>query len=377
MRIGINLLYLLPSLVGGTEVYAEGLLGGLSLVDHEDKFIVFVNQEAADWPLPQAANFTRIACLVKGSNRSRRYLFEQLCLSELLKKHKVDLIHSLGYVGPLASPCPSIVTIPDLNYIDVANSMRLAKRLTLRLFSTQAARRADHIITISDFSKKRLNQALRLPNNKITVTYLAPGAKREPGEEDHWPKLALLYRIKGPYIAAFGGGALHKNIPRLIQAFARLKDRIPHNLVLIGRLPANVDLETVSIQEGLQKRVVATNYVPASHIHPLLSHADLFVLPSLYEGFGLPVLEAQQAGVPVVCSMAGSLPEVAGEGAVFFDPYSVEDMVDMISQVARDKGLQEGLLQKGSINVQRFSWEKTARETMAVYQQVLGTKSEP
>jgi len=372
MHIGINLLYLLPGVVGGTELYAAGLIQGFSAINHEDKFIIFVNQEAADWPLPRAANIVRIICPVKGSNRSRRYLFEQSSLVNLLKKHKVDLVHSLGYVGPLASPCPSIITIPDLNYIDVAKDMRFVKRLLLRFFSTLAARRSDHIITISCFSKRRLNQALRLPNNKITVTYLAPGAKLNRGGEDSWPELAPLYRIKGPYIAAFGGGALHKNIPRLIQAFAALKDQVPHSLVLIGRLPPDVNLATVSKEKGLNDRVIATDYVPSAHINTLLCHADLFVLPSLYEGFGMPVLEAQQASVAVACSTAASLPEVAGKGAMYFDPKSIEAISEAIYRCLFDSRMRMELCRLGQENLKRFSWERAAAETLAVYRQVLG-----
>lgn len=371
MRIGINLIYLLPGLVGGTEVYARGLLEKLSIIDQEDEFIVFVNQEAAEWPLPRSRNFTRIICPIKGSNRSGRYLFEQLRLPNLLRKNTIDLVHSLGYVGPLASPCPSIVTLPDLNYIDVGNTMGLVKRRMLRFFSMQTAQRADHIITISNFSKKRLNEALRLPNKKITVIYLAAGQEADIGGDNSWPKLARIYGIAEPYIVVFGGGSLHKNIPLLIQAFAGLKERIAHNLVLIGRLPANVDLATVSIQKELKKRVVATNYVPASHINPLLSHADLFVLPSLYEGFGMPVLEAQQAGVAVACSNAASLPEVGGKGALYFDPKSIDAITEAIWGCLSDKTLRQELCRLGKENLKRFSWERTAAETLAIYRQVM------
>ena len=156
-----------------------------------------------------------------------------------------------------------------------------------------------------------------------------------------------------------------KTIPRLLQAFAKINRDLSRQLILIGHLPPDVNPECLS------KGVIATGHVPAEHVLPLLSGAEAFILPSLYEGFGLPVLEAQQAGVPVVCSTAGSLPEVAGEAAVFFDPYSIEDMSDKLARVIQSLALKADLCQKGFANVRRFSWVQTAQETLAVYEKVV------
>jgi glycosyltransferase involved in cell wall biosynthesis len=181
-------------------------------------------------------------------------------------------------------------------------------------------------------------------------------------------ELTKRYRIREPYMVAFGGRTLNKNIPHLIRAFALVKDAFPHSLVLIGHIPANVDLASES--KEMRDRVTITGYVPEEHILPLLSHADLFVLPSRYEGFGLPVLEAQQAAVAVACSNAGSLPEVGGDGALYFDPVSIEQMADTIRRCLADAPLRSQLILKGQANLLRFSWDKTARETLSVYQDV-------
>ncbi len=371
MRIGINLLYLIPGVVGGTETYAAGLLSGLSQIDNENKFFIFVNKNAADWPIPENENFVRVICPVKGPIRYRRYFFEQYRLPKLLSQYKIDLVHSLGYVCPLRSPCPSVVTIPDLNYIDIAYSIGVGRRVMLRFFSTQAAKRANHVITISNFSKERFCRILKLPAEKITVTLVATKMKDEINPSIKENELLTHYGIKEPYIVAFGGGAIHKNIPRLIQAFVSLKDSLPHNLVLIGHLPPNIDLPAVLNDHALNNRLIATGYVPDSHIDPLLNRADLFVLPSLYEGFGIPLLEAQKAGVAVACSTAGSLPEVAGESVIFFDPYSVDSIAQTIYKCLSDNNLCAELRHLGQDNLKRFSWEKTASETMDVYRSVL------
>lgn len=372
-RIGLNLLFLIPGVVGGTETYAAGLLQGLAMVAPDDEFVVFVNREAAEWPLPVGVNFTRVVCPVTGSNRLQRYTFEQVELPRLLRQQRIDLVHSLGYVGPIVSPCPAVVTIPDLNYVDLAQTIPLHRRLALRLISTQAAKAANEIITISNFSKGRLCKTLKIPADRITVTHLAPRAELALSASESWPELRQMYGIREPYVAAFGGGAVHKNVDALLQAFAGLSTRWSHSLVLVGHLPPDVQLPIADIERHRSDLVIATGYVPAAHIRPLLGHAELFVLPSLYEGFGLPVLEAQEAGVAVACSTAGSLPEVAGEGAKFFDPYSTETIGEALICCLSDPDLRAGLRQKGRENLKRFSWQTTAMKTHAVYEQALAT----
>jgi glycosyltransferase involved in cell wall biosynthesis len=368
MKIGINLLYLLPGVVGGTETYAAGLLHGLAEIDRRNEYVVFVNRESERWPLPEAVNFTRVLCPVQAAGRAARYLFDQVRLPRLLAKYHIDVVHSLGYVGPLVSPCPSVVTIPDLNYIAMKQTMSYGKRIILRFFSIHSAQRAHHVITISKFSKGEICRTIKLDPGKITVTHLGAmrsGASIPSGD---WGELAKCYRIREPYVVAIGGRTLNKNIPHLIRAFALVKDAFPHSLVLIGHIPSNVDLATES--EEIQDRITITGYVPEEHMLPLLSHADLFVLPSLYEGFGIPVLEAQQAEVAVACSIAGSLPEVGGDGALYFDPVSVDNIAHTIRYCLTDAKLRSHLILKGQENLARFSWNKTAQETLSVYQDV-------
>jgi glycosyltransferase involved in cell wall biosynthesis len=371
MKIGINLLYLLPGMVGGTETYAAGLLHGLAEIDLRNEYVVFVNSESVNWPLPEAANFTRVVCPVRAARRASRYLFEQLRLPLLLSRYDIDVVHSLGYVGPLLAPCPSIVTIHDLNYFALKKTMPFIKRNVLRFFSMQSARRAAHVMTISHFSKGEICRIIKLEPSKTTVGHLGAGYGASNFSGD-WAELTSRYNIRTPYVAAFGGGTLNKNMPRLIRAFASVKDTFPHSLLLIGHIPSDLDL-TAETKE-VRDRVTVTGYVPGDHILPLLSHAELFVLPSLYEGFGLPVLEAQQASVAVACSSAGSLPEVGGDGALYFDPTSVEQMADAIRHCLSDVRLRSQLISKGRENVSRFSWTKTAKETLSVYQRAVKSR---
>lgn len=370
MKVGIDLLYLLPGVVGGTETYAAGLLGGLAQVGPQHEFVVFVSQESASWPLPETPNFIRVVCPVWAISRLRRYLFEQFCLPGLLKKRAVDVVHSLGYVSPLFTPCPSVVTVPDLNYRAFGEQMSISKRLALGFFVRCSALRSERVITISRFSQYEICQAFHLSPDQVIVTLLGSRfASRSAVPADDFTEIQDRLGIKLPYIIAFSNPNPNKNIPRLLQAFAQAKahHQLRHQLVLVGHQPARKVLPTIFSDEAVR----FTGYLDEGTLQSVLANAQLGVFPSFYEGFGLPVLEAMAAGVPVVCSNRASLPEVAGNAALFFDPYSVDDMARRIVKVALDPILQDELREKGFQNLQRFSWENTARKTLDVYESVV------
>jgi len=361
MRIGLNLLYLLPGIVGGTETYAAGLLDGLAQIDKQNEYFVFVNREAAEWPLPEASNFKRIVCPVNAVSRAKRYFYEQARLSVLLKEYGVVLVHSLGYVAPFFPPCPSVVTVPDLNYCVFGGRMPPIRRMALGFFVKWSARRADHVITISNFARGQIHLMLGIPAAQITVTHLAASAIS--ADDTDLAAVMRKYGIKQPYIIAFSSSSPHKNIPCLVRAFAQARQdyNLPHKLVLLGHRPRHE-----ASAPGTED-VVSTGYLDESSKNTLLKGAEMMVFPSTYEGFGLPVLEAQQAGVPVICSTAASLPEVAGDAAIYFDPLSVAEMSKAIGQAAQTPDLRQTLKQKGFQNAGKFSWERTARQTLQVY----------
>lgn len=367
MRIALNLLYLIPCIVGGTETYALSLLRALEQIDSENEYYVFINNKTSKLNLTSSSNFRYIICPFYAKYQPIRYAFEQLILPWLLKKYQIDLVHSLGYVGPIITPCPSIVTIHDVNFHALKEIMPLMKRFFLKLFVKQSVQHSTHIITISNFSNKQIGNYFGVKPNKISVIYLGPRKIISEFKNVEWHNLATCYRIKKPYIVSFCGG-VHKNMARLINAFISLCSDFPHNLVLIGNLsPMN---RKQIVKSFLEKHVNAIGYVPDEHVLPILAVADLFIFPSWYEGFGLPILEAQQVGTPVACSLAGSLPEIAGDGAIFFDPYSVEEIINSIRLCLKNNDIQKLLVNKGYENVKRFSWRKVALKTLKVYEKV-------
>lgn len=372
MKIGLNLLYLIPGDVGGTETYARGLINGLTMVQPSSEFFLFLNREAADWPIPDTGNVHRVVCPVAAVRRWKRYGFEQFRLPRLVRDYGVDVLHSLGYVAPLRCPCPSIVTVHDLNYRAFGDQMPWARRMTLEFFVKHSVRRADRVITESTFSADEILQAFGVPKERVTVIYAAAEpARTAPGATPVCAPFA--HGIQPPYIVAFSSRSPNKNIPRLIEAFAQARESrgLAHQLVLVGHGITDAEGAARGCGDG---GVWFTGYLPDDASRAVLANADMLAFPSVYEGFGLPILEAMAAGVPVVCSNRGSLPEVAGDAAVLFDPFSTQDMADKLAEVAGNPTLRAALVRRGWENLKRFSWEKTAQQTLEMYRDVLAAR---
>lgn len=364
MLIALNLLYLIPGVVGGTETYAVSLIRALAKEDTENDYVVFVNKGAKDIDVTPARNFRRVVCPFIALRRVVRYGWEQAVLPFQLRREQPDLLHSLGYVAPLVASGPQVVTVPDLNYIGHQGRRTAAGRRILRFFVEQAVKRADHVITISEFSRGEIIRNLHVAGDKVTVTHLAgrdaPVVHTSTDGAGKYPT---------PYIIAFSSLSAHKNIPSLVAAYLQIADAVPHSLVLVGHLPENPEFRAQLEGVG-SERVVFTGYLPDDEVAELMQNASLFAFPSLYEGFGLPILDAQRAGVPVTCSAVASLPEVAGDGAYLFDPHSVDSIASALKKCLVDIDLRQSLSERGYRNAARFSWGKTARETLAVYSSV-------
>lgn len=229
-------------------------------------------------------------------------------------------------------------------------------------------KRANRVITISEFSRGEIIRHLHVSREKVSVVYLA--GRDHYGDAPLPPARPEIVRnVSRPYILAFSSLSAHKNVSRLIAAFARISSAVPHSLVLVGHLPEKAGVRG-AIEAAGDDRIHFTGFLPDADVDALMRDASLFAFPSLYEGFGLPIIDAQHAGVPVACSSAGALPEVAGDAAVQFDPLSVEDMADTLKRCLLDMDLRMDIVAKGHRNAQRFSWHRTARETVAIYNSV-------
>lgn len=360
LRVGLNLLYLRPGVVGGTETYARGLLDALAAVAPECEFVVFVNRSAGDWALP--SGFSRTVCPV-GPRQSTRYLYEQIGLPLLLARRRIDVLHSLAYVAPVVLPCAGVVTVHDLNYRAPSHRMHLIRRLTLATFVSAAVRSSDAVITDSRFIRDELATVFPVSAGKLHVVHAAPATRTDRGAtgERHADDV-------GPYFLAFSSVSPNKNLGRLLDAHAMARAAgLAHSLVLVGHRPPGVAVETPG--------VVWTGYVTDARLHELMRGAVALLYPSLYEGFGLPVLEAMQAGLAVACSRHASLPEVAADAALYFDAEDVASIAGSIRRLATDAPLRTELVARGRARASQFSWERAASETLAVYHSAVAARS--
>ena len=359
MRIGLNALFLRPGKNGGIETYFRELLGALVAEAPQHSYFVYLCREAQTYDLP-IGNITRVVFPVTGKRQWLRYILEQAILPVKAKLDYLDILHSLAYVAPLAIGCPSLLTVHDLNFRAVGHQMPPLRRWVLGGFCYYSCVRAAHIVAVSEFTKQALVTELGIKREKITRVYEA-GANLLCDEE-------ILQQLPpNGYITAFGGRFPNKNVARLLAAFGKVAERCKHDLVIIGDMDASFRPALDGIAAKLRRRVHWTGYLSNSQIAGVLSSTVLYVHPSVYEGFGMPILEAQALGAVVVSSNAASLPEVGGTGAIYFNPLSVDDMAEKMLVGLKDADLRRDLVKKGAENAAKYSWRKTARETLALY----------
>jgi glycosyltransferase involved in cell wall biosynthesis len=364
LRVGLNLLYLIPGVVGGTETYARGLLAGLAGLGDAHDYVVYVNREGLDWAVRLPARFTVRCCAIPGRRRGLRYAYEQGILPRRAAADRIDVLHSLGYVMPLVTSCRRVVTIHDLNFLAFGHTWPWTRRAPFEVFVRASVARADAIIAVSEFTRRELHRLLAVAPGRVAVTHEAAEPPSEVEIPDGWRPPG----VDGPYFLVFSSPSPHKNVARLLSAFARVRQcgRVRHGLAVVGHLPPGMAVA----QEGVR----VLGYLGADDLERVFRCADGLLFPSTYEGFGLPVLEAMARAIPVACSTAGSLPEVAGEAALPFDPTDEIAMGEAIAQLA-DPATRTRLREAGRRRAAEFSWVETARQTVEVYERVARGRS--
>lgn len=373
MRIGLNALWLLPGMVGGAETYLRGLLSGFAEIDGGNEYVVFTNRENHATFAGLPANFRRVAFDHSARWNARslamiRGLGEQVYLPWRAARERVDVLHFPLDIAPLKTRCPVALTIHDLNFSAVhETTSRVARRLS-EAFVRASARRADAVLTVSQFSRGQICKQLGVSPDRVWVTYNAP-ARRPRLPESAWPALAARLGLRPPFILGLSSLNEHKNIAVLLRAFALLDGGPVGQLVIAGHLPqTGPALPRLARELGVAARTVFTGYLKDAELRALLERARVFALPSLFEGFGIPVVEAMEAGVPVACSNAAALPEVAGGAALLFDPRRPEQLARCLEALCSDEALRRRLVEKGRANAARFSWRECARRTLSVYE---------
>ncbi len=282
-----------------------------------------------------------------------------LPLDLLFHRPRPNAFFTPTHYAPRFSPVPTAVSVMDVSYIHFPNLFKKSDLYQLKSWTAYSVKNAKIVFTISQASKNAIIKAYGINEAKVVVTY--PGVKRLLNMGSTNSK----FTIEGRYILFVGTLQPRKNIARLIEAFSRLKSEV--FLVVVGKKGWLYDeiLEAPK-KFNVEKRVKFLDFVKDEDLPQIYKKALCFILPSLYEGFGLPVLEAMKYGCPVVTSNISSLPEVGGDAVLYVDPFNVDDIVKKLELIVSDRELREKLIKKGYEQVKKFSWEKTARETLSV-----------
>ncbi len=359
----------------GIGTYTRNLLRHLARIDRESEYVLLCQRADLDIAAQLGANFRTV--LEPSPNYSLR---EQVHVPWVLHRERPDVFHVPHYVLPPAARCPAVVTIHDCIHLMFPQYLpNRAAYLYAKTAMWFAARTSDRILTVSEASKRDITHFFGVPPEKIVVVYNAIDERfrAEPAEEDV-ARVRERYQLAHGFVLYVGNIKPHKNLVRLIEAFDLLRRRGFDELKLliigdeISKLPA---LRRAVHSHKLHKHVRFLGYMPDETLAILYRLAALFVFPSLYEGFGLPPLEAMACGTPVVTSNVSSLPEVTGGAAVLVDPYEVESIVDGMQRVLTDPALAADLRAKGLARSREFSWSQSVARTREVYQEVGGRRT--
>jgi glycosyltransferase involved in cell wall biosynthesis len=367
-RVGINVLYLVPEQVGGTEIYARRLVAALAAHRPDTEWVVFCGAEAgAVLPDPEWPGNVRVAASkVRCANKPLRVGFELARLPSLVAREGCELLHSLGTTAPLHGDFVRVTTVHDLIYDLFSGSFPTAARLGLKAVVPLAARRSTRVQVSSTATRDEIVERLRVPAARVDVVPLGRGMREiDPAQPPAQVRARL--GIEGrPLLLTVAAGLPHKNLDRLLQAAAVARARPA--LVLAGHPGRASDrLRGLAEELGITDRVRFTGWIEDAQLEALYRAADGFVYPSLHEGFGMPVLEAMHRGVPVACARATSLPEVAGDAALLFDPLSVDAIAAAIDRLLDDRVAAAELVSKGRARAAEFSWARTAEAAWESY----------
>jgi len=359
VRIGINDLYLIPGGVGGTEIYLRELLAALADLDQTNEYLVFTNLETQSDLVPKQANFHWKPQAVHARFRPARILWEQIVLPFEAARYRLDVLFNPGFTAPLFSPCRQVTVFHDLQHKRHPEYFRWFDLPFWQFLLWMAAHRSHRLIAVSEATRSDLLRFYSIPKERIAVVHHGVEPAFSRLDRSHTESYLLCVSTLHP----------HKNLPRLIRAYGRKKRDF--RLILAGLRGFHAEaIERLIEDLKLQDSVRITGWVPREELYSLYARARAFVYPSTFEGFGMPVLEAMAAGIPVACSDIPPLREVAADAALFFDPLNEDDIASGIERVMSDASLQERLTTAGRERARPFTWVRCAEQTLKVLSDV-------
>jgi glycosyltransferase involved in cell wall biosynthesis len=371
VHVGLNLVYLVPGETGGMETYARELISALVREAPALKMTAFVNLETAEGALGLGPGVDIVTVPVRARSRAQWVWGEQFHLPRLGRRYGIDILHSLGSTSPAHGPFTRVTTIHDVIYHRFPEAHFGLRTLGMRVLVPLSARRSGRIIAVSRCTATDIEQFLHVPADKIDVVHLGLGDLPR-AKEDVEPEDAVRRRWalgERPVLLTLSAKRPVKNLERLLDSLSLLRLEPRPVLMMPGYATEHEDrLRRRARDLGLEGDVRMPGWVPAAQIEGLWRVAACFVFPSLYEGFGIPVLEAMGRGVAVACSDRGSLPEVAGSAARYFNPEQPSEIASAIRELVTDEQLRGHFVELGRRRAERFTWSRAAKETLATYE---------
>ena len=356
----------------GTGNYAVNLAAALMQMDREHEIAIYCNEDLHDWFADQRNGHSVTINGIKFKSSSHRVFWEQAKLTGELKNNGVDLLHSMAFTSPWMNSIKTVVTVHDLAFQAYPETIPLTKRIYYRPIFSHSIKQAHKVIVPSNAVRKLLCETFHLNEEKVVC--VPEGVNAEFFSSMNKRTIAATrkkFGIAGPYVLSVGRLEPRKNLTTILSAFNKLKTEkdIPHKLVVVGK-------KGWPIRKSMDESAnfISTGYVSQLDLMALYSGADLFLFPSLYEGFGLPLLEAMASGVPVIASDISVHREVSGETALFANPFDEQEWKNAINKLLQNTSQQTRMRINGIERAKKFSWQKTAERTMEIYQSVKPNK---
>lgn len=349
MRIGVNALYLIPGGVGGTEIYLRNLLPALASINPENEYVVFTNIETGSDLVPR--QFHHAPLPVRATNRPGRLIYEQTSLIREIARQRIDVLLNPGFTAPAFPGCPNVTVFHDLQHKRHPEHFKTFDLPAWNFFLWISVKRSAMLIADSEATREDLKRFYRVRDDRIVVAPL--GAERE---------FYSIRRSPEPFFLCVSTLHPHKNLENLLRAFASFADP-GYKLVITGIRGFHTEQVQARIGElGLSDRVVLTGWIERAALYDLFRRATGMIYPSTFEGFGLPVVEAMAAGVPLACSNIEPLHSIVDGAAIEFAP---DDVAAITAAMQGLTGDTTDLVAKGRKRAESFSWEETARKTLS------------
>lgn len=310
-------------------------------------------------------------------NRWVRIGWEQLILPSIIRQKRLQLLHSMAFSMPILGGCPTVVTIYDLSFIHYPERFPALQHWYLRWQTSWSCRHARQLVAISQDGKQDIQQQFHVPPSRISVVYPAVESRFRPLPASEVEQFRQQKGLPPQFILHIGTLQPRKNIPVLLQAFAQLRQRTPHRyaeckLILVGGKGWFYEEIFAQVQQlDLATHVHFAGYVPDEELPWWYNSSHLLVFPSIYEGFGLPIIQAMACGTPVIAANTSAIPEVAGIAALLFHPQNISALTDQLQALLTDNDLHADLRQKGLEQSQKFTWSKSGQQLLDVYRQAL------